>query len=471
MPYFILLFSFFIVSIVLYYFSPDYLSNNYIFIIIIGVFLASFSFIVRKESDSGVKGQYFRHSFIFLFSFLIVHFQYPIDLLIGNSNVNDYFIWINESVIVKSLALSAIGLVAFMIGYFVRGKSFKGIAKPSIVSTASFPYAALIAFVFYFAYAGKSYLSGNYGLVKLNPAADYIVMVFNLIVFSYLIQHSRNLRAKGVRFKYFFDFFKSSSLIINIVIVIYLFSVMLSGDRGPVIYWTIAYFSCYLFVADKKLSAGRVFIYLIFGVFFIATLGHVRSLDRSVDFTQRFASSIHLDGRFDTPSISPKTQELARSIRTVHMAVDYVPERHDFMFGRFQYQQLASIIPFGYNIATFLFSDNSYKYSGSSRFLTWVEQGDSRYSGVGSSVVADFYLDFGAFGVIVGMFIVGLTIRHSELAMYSGKFPGYFSNALFVYFLSKAIYIPRSTFLVELKFVVLIYVILRVNSYFSKKFS
>jgi hypothetical protein len=238
---------------------------------------------------------------------------------------------------------------------------------------------------------------------------------------------------------------------------------MISGDRGPLIYFGIAYFSGYLFVTKTRLNLFKTFLILIAGALFITLLGKVRSLDRSLSFSERFTSSLQMESRFETASVLPQTQELATSIRALHHTLSHIPEQHDFLYGRFQFQQIMSMVPFGNTFVQIIFDDNSYKYGGSSRFVTWINQGNNPYMGDGSSVTSDFYFDFGFMGVIVGMFIFGYLMRFAELTMYSRGLPSLFSHAFFVGYLSSAIYISRSTFLIEMKLVFWIFLVLLLN--------
>src|SRR5690606_16033966 len=130
------------------------------------------------------------------------------------------------------------------------------------------------------------------------------------------------------------------------------------------------------------------------------------------------------------------------SIRALHHTVNHIPNQHDYLYGRFQLQQALSIIPFGNSFVQLIFEDNSYKYRGSSRFITWIILGDNPYMGHGSSVTSDFYFDFGLLGVLVGMFIFGYTMRYAEVAMYSQQLASLFTHAFFIVFLSSAIYLP-----------------------------
>ncbi|GGH32322.1 hypothetical protein GCM10011418_45780 [Sphingobacterium alkalisoli] len=168
-------------------------------------------------------------------------------------------------------------------------------------------------------------------------------------------------------------------------------------------------------------------------------------------------------------SISPQTKELAGSVKTVHMAVSYVPDKHNYLFGRFQLQQILGIIPFGTMFKESLFEDNSYKYIGSAQFITWIDQGDSRFYGLGTSCIADFYMDLGLVGVVLGMFLFGYFIRFCELSFYTYDYLSISAHVFSVVYLAFSIYISRSTVLFNLKLCAFIIIVLFFNKYIINK--
>lgn len=456
-----------------YFYSPEYMEQKSIAILIGIVALSIFVFFFNKEKESNLKQQYLKHSTLVIFGFVIVHFQYHIDYLLGYVSQFYPYIWVDEQIVVKALSVSVIGLICFLIGYSFYGKSKTKIIlqknykmNERVYSVKVMTYLATILLAAYFYYANPLYLMGFYGLESLGSEADYLILLFTIVVYAILIQTARNLKVKGVQFSNIFKYIKSNSLIVNILILIYLISVIISGNRAPIIFFVIAYFGNYLFVTKSKLSLYKTLGILIVGAIFITILGKARSLDRNLSFSERFSTSIQMESRFETKSILPQTQELATSIRALHHTMDHIPKHHNYLYGRFQFQQAISMIPFGNTLVRLVFKDNSYKYSGSAQFVTWINQGDYPYSGDGSSVTADFYFDFGILGVAIGMLVFGYTMRFAEITMYSQQIPTLFTHAFFIVFLSSAVYISRSTYLIEMKAVFWTFLIL----YFNQKF-
>ena len=81
---------------------------------------------------------------------------------------------------------------------------------------------------------------------------------------------------------------------------------------------------------------------------------------------------------------------------------------------------------------------------------------------IGTTLVADFYLELGIFGVILGLFICGRFFRFIDYSIFVTP-----SNRINIYlfyvalhFASQAIYIPRSVLLLNLQKVLLGFVII-----------
>lgn len=424
-------------------------------------------FIQRKEPFKAILSNKLKHSTLFIFGFLIVHLQAHIDYLLGNIRSDNFFIWVNRDVVLRALVLSVIGLISFLLGYTTLPRKWMPREYPAtrkLVNTVFLDVSAAILLLTYFYVANPLYFLGNYGIVDMGAAAAYIVVVFEAAMMAIIIQRSLNLSQKGLALS-LPKYIKSLGLLPCLLLLVYLLSVILSGDRGPVIYFSITLFGSYLFVSKRKFKWKFAFIYVAIGAFLITLLGQARALDSSLSFYDRIGASVKSreENRFGFDSFSPQTQELETSIRTLHFAMDYVPEKENYMYGRFQIQQVTSIIPFSSLLNDVLYDNNEFKYGGSSNYITWLDQGNYVYSGLGTTVLADFYLDFGLLGVLVGMLFVGFTLRYCELVLFETRWPAVFAYTLSLIYLGGAIYLSRSTFLIVLKAVCWTYVFILVN--------
>jgi hypothetical protein len=245
--------------------------------------------------------------------------------------------------------------------------------------------------------------------------------------------------------------------------------VMLSGDRGPLMSYSLCFISGYFFVKKIKLSYKKGILFIFTGAIMISILGMVRNLNKDLSFTEKIQLSLTENENDSRISFLPVTKELATSVRTLHHAVNYVPRNHDFLYGRFQLQHLTVALPFFSIFSPIIYEDTSWKYAGSSSFITWIRQGDFPTSGDGTSCIADFYLDFGMFGVLAGMFGFGYFMRFAEVKMYSANIPNLFVHVFIIVYLTNAIYISRSSVLFGFKSIVLIYIILVSNKYIFNK--
>ncbi|WP_290794824.1 O-antigen polymerase [Flavihumibacter sp. UBA7668] len=457
--------------ILLGFFLPDEMNMELMILHLIFVALIFLTSFLTPERISSLKGQYFKHSIFFLIGFVVVHFQHILDFVTGAINSSYSYIWVNEDVVLKALNFSVIGLTSFLLGYYFD-RNDKLLGKRVKRKFEERPYKAkfllwLSAFflVSYFFTVNPLYLAGHYGEVEMGTGATYFILLFEVVVSAYIIQMCRNATIEDRYFRNIWEYIKYLGRPFFICLVVYLVSVMFSGDRGPIITFSLIFLSGYLMVTKFKIRLYFYVLFIILGGFLFTILGSIRSQDKSLGFFERFQSSLNKESRFPQKSILPFTQELATSIRAYHTTVNYIPERHDFLFGRFQYQQLSLGIPFFNPLNNLMFGDSHYKYRSSARFVTWINQGDFPYSGEGTTCLADFYFDFGLFGIVIGMLLFGYLFRILEVSMFSQGLPSLFISCMIITYIGNSIYIARSSFGFELRTVLWVFAILLINKY------
>ena len=146
-------------------------------------------------------------------------------------------------------------------------------------------------------------------------------------------------------------------------------------------------------------------------------------------------------------SINP-TQELANSIRILYKALDVVPDSHPYLFGVTILFDIIAVVPFGPSFfveATGL----PLMYQSTPNFFTILGQGDFFVYGEGSEIIADLYVNFGFYGVLIVMFFFGYFMSFlSVKAMINKK---EIAVIVFLILSASAIYINRANFLMPLR--------------------
>ncbi|QQX75957.1 MULTISPECIES: O-antigen polymerase [Aequorivita] len=429
-------------------------------------------FFTRRETEPFLKAQFFKHSNLAVLGILIVNFQYYIDYLIGNIPSSNDFIFVNPQIVIKSLTLSIIGLLMFYLGYLSFNKRKKHIVQKKneqIIKTRFLEVLVLVFLILFFLTINVNYVLGGYGTETIGQNALYISLLLKIFIIAIVIQKSRNLilmKKTKLSFKSYLSYL---GLITNMSLTLYLFTVILSGDRGPLITFVLIILAGYLFVTRRKLKTKYGIIFVIIGASFITLLGIVRTFDSNLSFLDKLQLAFQENPFSIEESFLPQTKELAGSVKANHHALDFVPKQHDFLYGRFQFQQITVAIPFFNIFNSLIFQDDSKKYAGSASFVTWIFQGDKPSYGNGTSVIADFYFDFGLIGVIFGMFLFGYYMRFAEITMYTYQLPSLLGHSFFMVYIGSAIYISRSSFLFEFRTVVWVCAILLINQYFFNK--
>lgn len=457
-----------------YMFTPKVMSQYYFLWVIIVISLCLIVFLAFPDKDILLRKRFLKHSNLFILSIIIVYFQYPIDYILGNSLPNDDFIWVKEAVASKALIMSSIGLISFFIGYLLFSPLAKSVININVVQTKHNFFAlkviALLSLITYFYTVNPLYIAGGYGIVQEGATATYAAVIFNACVVAIIVQCSRNIIISKTKEITFLSYLKKIGYFTAILVIIYLLSVMYSGDRGPIIVIALVIIGGYLNVSLKRYSFSFILSLVLIASFSISLLGIARSFDRDMSFKERIMIAYSDGSNRTSNTISPTTQELAISINTFHHVVNYIPEEHGYLLGSLQLNQLVYTIPFISGIYHSFWSEEDLrKYAGIATFITWIIQGDYPNYGNGASILADFYVAAGLVGIVLGMLLTGWLIRRSEYVMYSGILPPLFWHVFSIIYFSNMIYLGRSSLFEGLKLVVMVIILIYINKYFSIK--
>lgn len=429
---------------------PNDFDSSFILLILILTLTSIFShFFIRKENNIDLKKQYFKISVIFIITFSIVHFQIYIDYLLGNVDASHTFLWINNTVVSKSLIVSSLAILSYNLFYDIKPEfNFKKKYELNLkyINLKLLNFLALVLLVLYFVFIDKAYLVGGYGDYNMGGSAGYLSLFFESMINAIIILNCRNLIISGTKINSFLAYINTIKFP-ALLIFIYLFSVMYAGDRGPIIYNVIFIFFGYILVSKKKLTILNFGVLLIAGAFVLSLLGIARSFkdESSLIAKLQEATNIEETSRYYPQSFSPYTKELASSGRTLSIAI----ESDTRTYGLFALQDLMLLVPSlkGTFIEVF---EIPKPLTSSAQFLTNFNLGSFSTWGVGTSCVADTYLDFGTIGVIFVFGFFGFSSRYLESAAFNNVIPSIFILVCCFSVIAYSIYIPRATILYSL---------------------
>ena len=457
-----------VISLFLFFYSPNSLDVNFIKYIITNTAVGILFFgLFQKYFFGSVK--IISISFLFILSYVIVHFQIPLAYVLGyniQSGPFNSFIWGDESYATIAVACSSIALNSFILGFvFTKTKKEKKIPKFNYNKVITlFTFLGIIFYFLFFITSG-SYKYGNYNAGDNLPISKYLFPLFDIFTYSAIVLKSYMLNDKIKHNTSLSKYIMYYGLPLSGIVFWHILFSLFVGDRGPVIISILLYFGLYLVrVLNNKnklvLISGFVIVSILFSV-----LGSARSRTSNDSFLNKVESSDYknrysnnFNSGQDMPGLS--TLELALSVRCVNHVISNVPKNYDYKYGLYQLRQIIAVVPFLSGIDKKYISKYDNKFDGSANFVTYLIQGENSTSGDGTSPVADLYLDFGVYGVCIGFLLFGIFIKKAEGVLIFGSSSSLFFFIATMIFLSGCIYIGRGTFLFYFQRIIQMYIVI-----------
>jgi oligosaccharide repeat unit polymerase len=359
--------------------------------------------IMNKVWSVSKKGRYelFSPAFAFLIGYFILNFSLPI---IGVFGEVSYRIIISENVSINAINSSVFysfyGQVAFMLGangYFSERDIETNDKRNFLPSISICKICSMLLFfllLLLILTIGPGYFFGEYkgvyGRTGLGNFLFYLTQIIAVCSSALLLIRITN---KGIRNSYF-----ECILLSPYMILIFLY--VISGDRGELIYilGPIGYVYASNSKRFKNISTIKFFSLILIFLFVIGFLRELRNESQSVfniSANQSFFSIIGI-----------AMTNVGSSGLLLPAAIDEV-ENNGYVNGLFTLNAVLGAVPGlrGLLQETVNYGDDVFLESAS--LLTQRLYGQHSTTGSGTSSVADLYLDFGIWWLIIGHYLLG----------------------------------------------------------------
>ncbi|HAJ45573.1 MAG TPA: hypothetical protein DCL54_03215 [Alphaproteobacteria bacterium] len=402
--------------------------------------IVAVSLIVHLAAN--IQRNWMRIDTVFLVSYFVVFFQWPIMHLYFELFPLHGFQAVALEHIQDIIAISGIGLIAWLIGYNLPSMKALKLKYETVQNAAAVPFVFLILLIVFLIAAGPSFLSRE---IYTTAATSITNTVEGTAAYLLdLLEITARLSLAVVLYIWATKA-KAPSLVLGAVsaqpwmhiAVLFAFCLLFlaAGERGQVI-MILAGLAIGYGSSTRPIGFGLFALALIGGFAFFSLVGILRaSLDGGAQFGATF-------GYWELST------NLAQSFVTLGYAVEITQSSVPLIPGQVFFSQIFGIIPFGQSFMIPLLGFRATEVN-SALLITHYVFGPTPHSGLGTSIVADLYLAFGLGGVCVGMVVFGQVCQVMQRWL-SGDH-GFMRFYTAVIFAGLAVYIVRASFLYPLK--------------------
>lgn len=345
---------------------------------------------------------------------------------------------IKEIYFIKSNILLGISLPLIVAGYLTGlKKKLKPInMKKEQISNKEITVFSLLGFVFLILSIRNTGLT--IGSTYIGVSSYYYVLLVRMIYLLGILMIYRKIFNNRINK----SLIQKEDIIPLILFLLFVLYILIGGDRGPV--FTILLILFFGFVASKgmaiKLKTTGVIILIAILFYSLFTFIEVLRLsDFESPNIEALESAYYYYQTYETVS--------GLQLRTTALAIEGIQtNQYDHTYGMFTIQSLVKSIPFiGNNIIRAFIDDNSIFANGSARLLTIQNSGVNYTSGLGTTYLADLFIEFGLIGIIVFSFLYGILVGVFDNKIKNKSFRGFVDFMLIAYFVAFSFYVGRST--------------------------
>jgi oligosaccharide repeat unit polymerase len=386
---------------------PDYKTEMVVFKLRLYIIILVLSLYYHATINLSLN--WFRIDLIFLLGFSIVHFQW-VWMISFTGITPDFFLRdpVNYYYITYGTWLSLIGILSWMFGYNMINTEVNTKKSEMNLNYNALLYFNFIILFLFLVFAGDSYLNGSVykGLTnekQLTGVSIYFYIILNLSSIVLLSASILKVTVKeNLSFIKLFNMMDKKFIIFS---MLYVFIFIYSGDRGGAIRYVFCFLILYgMFI--QPISLKRFFLIIVLGSVVVSLLGIGRAISDGGNILALGMANSELS------SFSDSTIELANSARVLHYSLDHISSSEGYLYGKLWLGHVLALIPFAQSFYLEISGDLAYELT-SAEYITYIIYGKNSINGAGSGLIAEFYLNFGFFGVLICSFLFGIFVKLS----------------------------------------------------------
>ncbi|MFV0397064.1 MAG: O-antigen polymerase [Bacteroidales bacterium] len=276
------------------------------------------------------------------------------------------------------------------------------------------------------------------GATYIGTSSYYYVLLYRMVLISCVAFSTSSFIVRdnsGIGIKMI-----SNNRLLFLLIICFWGYVAIGGDRGPILATLIILFFGYLVINRMKVTYSQfiLFVLVIIGVYSLFNYISLFRIDASgsalsVETFTRIYSTV-----IDYEQFSNSTQ------RCTTLAIDGIEKGlYSHSNGLFFIQSLIKGIPYLGNIITdSILPDMP---NGTADLLTIQYSGIGYTSGIGTSYIADLYIEFGLIGIIIVSILYGMMVSYFDYISINQSFTSISQYLLIAIFAGFTIYTGRGT--------------------------
>ncbi len=442
---------------ILYFSDNEGISFDvYKFMLLLFFIYLVFYFRVGLVQNRSLFGSLVLSSYILLLSLLIVNLQTILNVLVGLAPITYYVESKYAPFFGKVFFIGIIAIASFMRGNLVtyskkipkiiKSRNDSSLLRKMFVLLSCFSFVMFVVNIDVVEFLTGADYKGSGADSREISSSSYWEMLFDVFNTITIGLYTYSKRKEGV--DNLWRYVKVFPIVFALANFLYMTLRMLSGDRGALIYTFLLFAFSYVFLKQKKIKNIVVIAFLLMGVFTISTLNIFRNLSSERDLADKIEYSLNERGNeLEAKSISPSSQELASSILCNFIAIhDIEKDKTTFKMGEYNFFELFGSIP-GSNFIYSSITGKSFFRNNTTEYITVSHSGKHYDIGLGTTAIADFYLDFGFIGVVLGFLLMGAVFKYIDIIINCNKENvGFIGLLMVLKIASMAVYIPRSSF-------------------------